>query len=252
MLAYDLPLVGGRISLSGLDTSDSARAETNQQGAFRLDGLESGNYRLELRGLRNSLQHARILELSSDREILIELERALLRGYVVQDFDESPVGGASVSLVLAEDGATSLDGARETTTDARGFFQFHNVPTGSWRLVARKAGWNQTEALVTMDGGTVDGVRLELASTEGLVLEVKDESGRPPSQVMITVYDSNGEVLSSETYRTGENGQIHLNMIPSGNWWSRVSAAGLKPVDQKIVVPGGTVRVVLSPLDSEQ
>ncbi len=152
-------IAGALVALFGADGLPVAESRTDPSGAFGFRGLGDGTYRLRVLGPQGSVEHSEEVEVMADAEVLVELDRQAVAGYVVRADDASPLGGVRVTLAAAEGRP-----GRETTTDARGYFRFPGVARGSWRLVARKAGFEPAETLVALGPETASG-ELRIALT---------------------------------------------------------------------------------------
>ena len=84
-----------------------------------------------------------------------------------------PVENATVQLVLAADTAQ----ARVTGTDRLGFFAFHDVQPGDYRLAVARFGYSRTEQRVDVASGANAQLEIELAEQaiqlEGVVVEAR-------------------------------------------------------------------------------
>jgi hypothetical protein len=98
-----------------------ASAACNQRGELRLEGIDTGSYRLGIFSRGRALLHEEQIELTSDRYIEIALPANRLSGRVVNAEDFSPVPWADVILKTAWYGAGSYEAAR-TQTNAEGVF----------------------------------------------------------------------------------------------------------------------------------
>jgi len=147
--------------LDGPGTSYWASAACNQRGEFRLEGIDTGSYRLGIFSREYALLHEQQIELTSDRYIEIALPANRLSGRVVNAADSSPVAWADVSLRTAWYGAGRYEAAR-TRTNADGVFTFQNVAVEHYTVVVEKEGFEPTEATVQLEDGGVAEVHLVL------------------------------------------------------------------------------------------
>jgi len=233
--ALSVALSGGGIS--------GRFGETDHQGRFRFEGLDAGRYELEVFGFRAQTRHREEVEVADDRDVLIELRTVAISGRVVDAADQSPIAGAEVTLLAPQEDGSSLP--VETTTDSRGVFSLRDVSEGSWKLRAVLPGYAPEEVAVQVDAAPVDGVELSLQATEGVVLEVLLQSGRPPDEVSTAVLDASGQVISAASYPTGEDGRVRVASVAPGNWELVLSAAGSAPVTVSVTAPGHAGRVIL-------
>jgi len=226
----------------------SGRASTDPQGAFRIQGLKPGTYQLQAMSFRTGLSHNEAMEISGDRDILIELPTRRVSGRVVDATDQSPIANVVVSLEPA-DGAEIRSGfGKGSRTDADGAFTISEVAPGSYRVNARLDGYAPAESPVQVDNDDdVDGVRLALQPTQGLTLEVRSSLGTPPSEVRVALLDPSGRSVLSGTHTTGENGRARVSSAPPGRWRLLVASGASATTALDVQVPGPPIPVVLAP-----
>jgi protocatechuate 3,4-dioxygenase beta subunit len=243
------PMPGLQVVASGNNVVSHAMGSTGPQGEFRLEGLEAGTYHVAAMDFRTGIRHAEEVEISGDREIVIELPTQRVSGRVVDATDSSPVEGATILLQKPEGEAEmGFLGSSGASTDPSGAFTLSNVGEGTWRVVARKEGYAPAEATVEVSPGVdVDGVRLALPPGAGLVFEVRTSAGGIPAQVFATLADAGGRSVLAGSYETGEGGRVRLASAPQGRFRLYVSAAGAATTAVDVAVPGEPVQVVLPP-----
>lgn len=235
---------GLNVMVSGAG-STNRHGDTDHQGRFRFEGLEAGRYELLVYGYRGS-RHREPVELSADRDMLIELQTVAVSGRVVDAEDQSPIPNAQVLLTSAQPDDTAPWQNAETTTDSRGVFRLRDVQEGSWKVRAVKAGYAPEEVdLVVVSGRPVDGLELSLQATDGIVLEVLLPSGRPPDMVHTAVFDAAGRVVSRGSYPAGEDGRVRVASVAPGTWDLFLDADGSAAVVVPVTAPGNAGRVVL-------
>jgi len=76
-------------------------------------------------------------------------------------------------------------------------------------------------------------------------VQVALASGRAPSYVRAAVLDGSGQETASGTYPTGEDGRLHIGIVPAGSWDLVLDADGGAPVTLPVTAPGNAGRVVL-------
>jgi hypothetical protein len=220
--------------------------DTDHQGRFRFEGIDAGSYELQVYGFRSGSRHRETVELSADREVLIELQTVAVSGRVVDAEDQSPIPNAQIILQAAQPDETAPWQTTETMSDSRGVFRLRDVAEGSWKVRAVVAGYGPAEVDVQVDSGRpVDGVELSLQATEGVVLEVLLPSGRPPDMVHTAVFDAADRVVSRGSYPAGEDGRVRVASVAPGTWDLFLDADGSASVVVPVTAPGNGGRVVL-------
>jgi hypothetical protein len=242
--------VGATIYVEGTDVDHNGWNETDTDGRFVIEGLEPGNYRLNLRQWRTGLAYNKTIELATTREIVIEVPTARVGGRIVDSSDRQPLAG--VSLTLTSD-ATALERLplHTATTDLEGKFELGNVADGAWRLAASKKGYAAVSRAVTVQTQRVTGeLDLTMDPTEGLTLEARLPSGSIPSEVRVAVLDPAGGAMLTGEYATGEHGRVRLSSVPPGSWSIVISAGGSATTTVQAQAPGATITVALPPATS--
>ncbi len=236
------PVAGASLSLAGSSVSHSARTTTDRSGAFRLEGLRAGTYRLYLRSYDTGLSHEQEVEVDGDRDLRIEIATGRVAGRVRDRTDFSPIDGAGFTLEPVDD-----TGARvrpRATSDSRGVFSFGEVPVGVWKLVASKSGYADLETTVEARAGGGEELDLALAATGRLTFEVLLPSGRPPASVRVAAL-SGERTVGGGVYETTDDGRVSLTTLPPGTWELLIVADQSAAARVQATVPGQLGRVQL-------
>lgn len=245
------PRTGVQVYVEGIQTRSSGSGQTNQDGAFRVSGLEPGSYTVSVMGFGSGISHQETVELTADRDIVIELPESRVSGRVVDAADSSAVEGATVTLEPLEpapDAAGSrFLGSRTSTSDTTGAFAVSDVGEGSYRVVARKEGYGPAETTVQIGSGqSVEGVRLTLSATQGLTLQVAGPAGSL-SSVDLALLDGSGRVVLAGRYPVAEGGRVRLSDAPPGRWSLLVASPGTATASLEVTAPGPPTAVALPP-----
>jgi hypothetical protein len=239
------PAAGENVSLTGPGVA-GRWSQTDHDGRFRYEGLDSGSYDLEVIDRRGQMNHKEGVELSGDREIRIDLHTAAIAGRVLDSLDKGPVQGVHITLLPPEGQESKSFMKLEAMTDARGEFRLPDVPEGDWRVRAILAGYAPGELTVHLDAGSPpDDQEITLQATEGVILEVLLPSGRPPETIRTAVLDSAGKAVATSSYPVGENGRVRIASVAPGNWDLLLDADGSAPFSLPVTSPGNGGRVVL-------
>lgn len=241
-------IVGAVLFAQGTNVNHSAWGRTGAEGSFRMEGLEPGTYRVELRQWETGLSYDETFEITSSREVTLKIPTARIVGRIVDGSDRKAISGVTVSLARSgQEGRGSAVQQRGATSDLNGRFEIANITDGTWIVTASKTGYAASTAEVSVQGHDVDDVSVVLDATEGLALEARLPSGRIPDTVDVAVVDPSGRSLLMGSYATGENGRVRLSSVPPGSWELVVSAAGSGVLSLRVAVPGPTVSAALPP-----
>jgi protocatechuate 3,4-dioxygenase beta subunit len=242
------PLPGEMVSINP-SGSPGRWGETDHEGRFRFEGLAEGSYDLAVMSRGGSgTRHQEKVELTGDRDLLIDLQTVAISGRVTDAADHGALSGAAVLLLPQEGGG---EAARffpvETSTDSRGAFRLLDVAEGTWKLRVSQEGYAPSEQDVQAgQTAPVDDIEIELQATEGVTLEVVLPNGRPPTEVRSAVLDASGRVVSTGSHTVRENGRVRISSVAPGAWELVLDADGWAPVSLPITAPGDAGRVALA------
>ncbi len=239
------PAPGTHIEIRGLDVASQNRTATDYRGRFRVVDLQPGRYRLELR--RDELVERRELELTTDREIEIELSTLGVAGRVVDDGDGRPLAGAWVAL---EPAGADVSASRPPgySTDSSGNFRFARVAEGDYLVRVQLEDYAPLALpLAVASGVDLESLELRLTRAEGLTLRIHLASGQVPQRVMVTALDAADQVALNTWLGAAEGGAMRVSSLPAGRWRLLVGAPGAATLELAVDAPGDPVDVVLPP-----
>ncbi|HTG34315.1 MAG TPA: carboxypeptidase-like regulatory domain-containing protein [Thermoanaerobaculia bacterium] len=238
------PLAGASLSLRGRDVTAARQVATDWEGAFRVEDLQPGAYRLQVVSQRELLNHSEELRLDSDRDLLVQIAAVPVSGTVVDSASAEPLPDAVVSLRRLAGGEAAF--LITIATDADGYFALPAVTEGRYRLTATREGYAPNER--ELDVGAASSLRemkIPLDPAAGLDLDVRLASGRRPPRVTAAVLDGAGRQILFETRPVDGAGRVRFSTVPAGSWSVLVAAPGGALVAVPARVPGGIVPAVL-------
>lgn len=243
------PLTNLPLTVSGSGSSISTR--TDNDGHFQVEGLQKGDYNLDIRSWERGLSHSERVTLEGDRELTIRLPTAVVKGRVIDSATRNPLSGVQVSLKTFSD-QPSLFGdffsTRATSTDDSGRFKLSNIPEGSFRLLTRKEGFAAKDTSVMVSANQdPDEIEIALEATGGMILDLRTASGQYPEDVQVLVLDAAGRSLISGHFSTGENGRLRLSSVPPGNWELLIKTDNSGSLRLQVTAPSGPQPVLLPP-----
>lgn len=133
------PAQGVRVTLSRMDKSAREKiTQTNAEGNFLFDGLESGTYRLTCESAVHET-YSRVFQPAPDNPVFIletiYLKRKELKGTVfgvITDSHDMPVPNAVVVLFSSDNVPLQV-----TRTNDKGVYMFYNLEMGSYKIMAK-------------------------------------------------------------------------------------------------------------------
>jgi protocatechuate 3,4-dioxygenase beta subunit len=242
------PVDGAMVVARGNDVVSSASATTDYAGAYRLENLRPGSYRVEAFSMQTGVRREQTVTLDGDRELDFDLRATPIAGKVLEAGTGEPLSDVAVRAEPVE--AAREEGPRfngAVTTDDRGRFVVAASNEGSWRLSAEKPGYARAGATVEVGSEPVDEVEIRLSPTQGITLTVSRVAGSPPAQVNVAVLDGNRNALVTGSYATGENGRVRISTVPPGSWEVLLRADDSGTVRVVASSPGPPAPVALAP-----
>lgn len=202
------------------------------RGAFVLEGLPAGAYRLQavVDGYVIKEQAVRI---GREADVEIAVSRGLTIVGKATSVDGSPLVGATVTAAPAGDEGRT----QQVQTDARGAFRISGLVPGDYFFVASRPGYGQVfyggsvrreDATPLTVGANVASVEFVLKPIGAIFGVVKNRAGAPVSGARVIAEPLNG----SKRYvvRTDEAGAYVLPDMPSGDYRIRVMADDYMPI----------------------
>lgn len=237
VLFEDEPLADTRVALRGERFSVERSATTDFEGRFRLDDLEADVYWLGLSHPTRWLLHNATVPLTSDRDLTIRLEASRVEGAVSDAASGAGIADAALHLYHPA-GPEGPEFLFTGSTRADGTFSILRVPPGTYRLTVRADGFSTAaQELQVAAGQDLQGVDLRLKAAQGLRLEVRRASGRPPALVHLQARGPQGEVVLAETHQPDASGQMRLGTLPAGTWSLVIGGVGGAAVTTTVTVP---------------
>jgi len=146
-----------------------------------------------------------------------------LQGTVTDASTSSPINGATVTA-----------GSNTTTTNASGFYQFTNVPVGTYSVSASAPGYNNNTVSgvnVTNGGTTTQNIALSLAPTSGCLIDTSQADFQAGTATNLNLTTSPGDVklassagaLDQQNTNVGSTGQA----ITTTTWQAQTFIPGV-------------------------
>jgi len=183
----------------------NANATTDENGFYKVQGLEKGHYFVMLfEGTFAFQSVARaevdITEDSGAYEVNLAYPETFVAGRVISATDESPIAGAEVTLAPTGGGYAEqiamFFGGLSATTDGEGRFKVEEVPPRKYELVAKAEGYGQ-EAMTIDVSQSLEDVVVQLGAYGILEGVVKDANTGDPVLSMIQVNDEDGRTIAT-------------------------------------------------------
>jgi hypothetical protein len=222
------------LTLSGLDNDSLGQMSVEADGTFAFSDLAAGRYLLEIHDYFRRRPREQILEITADRELLIELPGRQVAGRTV-DTAGDPVAGVRV-VVEPEDASVS---SITRKSDADGRFVVPDLVPGPHRLIAAREGYAASEARFTIpEDGDLDGVLLTLSPAALLTLDVAGPTGVTPPWIETALLFPDGTAATVETLSPSPGGKFELRGAAPGTYRLLVAAPGSATAATEVTIPG--------------
>ena len=244
------PVVGAEVRAfpEDLHGRHHQAVNTDADGAFRVPGLEGGNWIVEARlgRLVGRAAPARVSPLHSTAGLEVRLEPAAVLAGRVRDVAGGPLpSGLSVMTARPDTRVSTHTPVREDGT-----FRLEGVPPGSYQLTA--ASGDGHRGFLNVDVATQDLAGLEILVAAPITVDgrVVDASGGPVAGARVVIRTAGGEAVSWGRGRieiTDSTGAFRTVRLPAGALSVTATRQGVGNATSgpQPARPGGHTRVEL-------
>lgn len=229
---------GAKVELSGFgsETLNNFSRETNTdaKGAFTIDGLEAGMYRLRV--TKEGYASRTVPRVLLNQETPISLDQsAVIRGVVlVKETGKPPAGDYRVTSALLNDsGSVNLFGTYESGgregivfSNSDGSFELF-LPPGAYRLEARADGYTPGRQEIFAEAGkALDGIVLTVSEAGGViagtVVTKGGDSATGTEVVLVEVgnVDANAASGGMQPQTVGDDGFFQFENLTEGAYYA--------------------------------
>ncbi len=237
-LAEQMVVLEGEPTVPGFDLPPKnelmlfgrSSAMTDEAGRFEFASLEAREYRLVAEHEETgALALAVVLAPAKHVELVlgdVDFDGVWIRGKLLDALSGEPLAGASITASKRADIEIyeAWYGVRSDRSKPTGEFELRGLEVGEYSIRARLAGYaSRTVLLGELEHGEHE-ARVELYPERSLHLTVTDPSGAATANVMLSVRDPNGKLLSlrsgpgagsSSAVFTGSTGDAHIHGLPA-------------------------------------
>ncbi len=244
-LYRDQALTDALISIRGQHLAVERSVTTDYDGVFRFEDLDADTYWLGLNQTRELLVHNEVIELSSDREVTIRLQRQMVGGTVMDATSREPIAGALVALrhLAGDDGPEFLIADASGTSGA---FRLERVPPGRYHLRVSREDFSPVEREIEVaHGSDLLDLEVPLQPSSGAELVVRRASGGTPALLHLRLLSPAGSPVLAESRPVGNGGKVRLSSVPAGSWVLLAASTGGALSSAPLTVPGEPVTLIL-------
>jgi hypothetical protein len=198
------------VTVSGLTSFGGGATTTGEAGGWIIEGLEQGEYRVELKDTLGKILTCQQVLVDSDTRLDLELPQASISGMVLTADSRVPVAGA---LVQARGhGYPGIE--RKTSTDDSGSFVLEDLPDSTYSITAEKPDHGSAHEVAEVAGGLSQDLTLLLEGESTLVLRVQNPDGTPPDKIYIEMLHSG--LTSGFQVHCEAAGRCPISNMPAG------------------------------------
>jgi hypothetical protein len=173
--------------LADSQTGTLYQARTSEDGAYEIEGVPPGEYRL-----RADDDISRLITIAGDAVLNIDIPAVQLGGRVQEDSGSTPIVGADVYIRGSEAATARVRGARET--DNLGEFKITGMEPGEIMLIVYKPGYEMYRERIAYSSPIPDKT-ITLRRGDGVELRVLRAGGRPlPRGLLVAEKIPNNDV----------------------------------------------------------
>lgn len=230
----------------------SASVASDEQGAYSVSGLESGDYSVIVTDMQHFSSYTTSYNVHGSSTFDIDYKAASVRGRVVDRSSNEPLGEATVSFRPSSPQSQDMRGARSVLSDTNGNFSIDYVPPGPYAITASREGYGNEVTETTIGETGRDDLQLTLARNDGVNLRIVDARDGRALTGMVVVFDMQGRIVwDKRSLMFGMNGgsddNAPLNVpLAPGSYIASVAAPGYATSTAYLTSPSSPT-VSLSP-----
>lgn len=225
-----VPVSGARVSAFMTGAGRQASGRTDENGAFRITGLEPGRVNVSAFAEAFSSQASQIVELKADMSVDLVIPTAKLGGTVLDSASGLPLESTvELQRTIPAAGGAGGQMRMNAATDSSGRFGFEDLEPVEYRITARRSGYESVTRTVKPSESGED-LRLELKRGSGLSVEAKDaQMGFGLRGLFARVQEGTQDVFAGNVSLDGD-GKGEIPGIPAGSYTVTAQASGYAPV----------------------
>jgi protocatechuate 3,4-dioxygenase beta subunit len=220
-----------------------ASAQTDESGAFLLEGLQEGEYTIVASASRQPAPIRRKVTITGDMTVDLEAPPARIAGAVIESGTGRPLGEVAVRI---DDEGGGIRFVTSATTDSTGRFSFEDVEPREYRLSFQKPAYQAETRQVTAAEETE--VRVEMRRAEGIALVARDGIFATPLRgLTVRVVDGAGATVFTGSVPLDSDGRGEVPALRPGGYELRAESSGYAPVARPVGVPSAELTLTLTP-----
>jgi hypothetical protein len=197
-----------------------------KDGAFDIDGLETGDYTLELRlRVRSNVAYPGTIHVEEGQQQVLDIRLPTVATYRVKGMIEVPAGRESEALTIG----IRSDGSNSTTaSDAKrsGQFSIEGLTPGQYTFtgtIGRGADKLYGELSLSVTDHDIDDVKIKLLPTASLTATIRttEDGAEVPEDAELTLFQADGRKAADPV--SLHSGRFRLEGLPPGRYWAQLN-----------------------------
>jgi protocatechuate 3,4-dioxygenase beta subunit len=228
----------------------SASVTADEQGMYRVSGLESGEYRVMVNDMQRGGAYSTTYTVRGSATFDIDYKAGSVRGRVIDAATNEPIADATIQLRGTSGDSRMVRGG---VSDPSGGFTIELVPAGTYSVTVSRTGFGNEASDLTVGDAGRDGVELKLTRQDGTTVRVIDGRDNRSIYATVTVFDMQGRIVHDTRmgFRNPEAKEIAVP-VPPGSYTATVAAPYYAPrsvsftspsAQTVTLTPGGTILV---------
>ncbi|MEO8382730.1 MAG: carboxypeptidase regulatory-like domain-containing protein [Acidobacteriota bacterium] len=228
----------------------NASVTADDQGAYRVSGLDSGDYRVMVNDIQRGGSYTTSYTVHGSTTFDIDYKAGSVRGRVIDATTNEPVADVNIQVRPTAGEVRMVRGA---VSDPSGAFSIDMVPAGAYSINASRKGFASQVLDLTIGDTGREGLELKLVREEGMTLRVVDGRDGRTLTASVTVFDAQGRVVhdTRTSFRSPDQSDIAVP-VPAGTYTATVfapfyaprSVSFTAPSTQTVTMtPGGTILI---------
>jgi protocatechuate 3,4-dioxygenase beta subunit len=241
------PVSGARISAFTTATGRQASGRTDENGGFRVLGLEAGRVTVVAFSENFGAQARQVLEITGDTTVDLVIPTARLGGTVVDDVSGLPLE-STVELQRSAPATPGTPSPRlAASTDTSGRFAFEDLDAVDYRITARRSAYESlTQTVKPSEAG--EELRLALKRGSGLAIEARDaHMGFGIRSLFVRIQEGTAEAFMGGVALDNE-GKGEIPGLPQGAYRVTATSPGYAPVQiPNVMAPSTVLKLLFTP-----
>ncbi|MGE0454849.1 MAG: carboxypeptidase regulatory-like domain-containing protein [Vicinamibacteria bacterium] len=243
------PLADVFVNASARGGGPSASARTDAQGAYRVQGLQAGEYVVSASMINGGSSVQQTVKVEGDRTLDLVIPVARLAGTVLDAATKQPLEDVVIDLGLEDSSnAAAMFFRRSASTDSSGRFAFEGLEARSYAVTARRSGYQFEKRQLAAREESED-VTIELRRGDGIGLVARDGLyGVPLRGLWVRALDASGASVFMGDVPLDSEGRGEVPSLKPGRYSLVVNSSNYATVTLPGVdAPASAVALALTP-----